>query len=266
MATHRTPRETLTILQGWAKENPNRTRDVLPIEIRVLSDTQEGEEAPATVAGGLVPTPLEPPGPVSLVLWKTDPEFRAATPQVRRALLREAILLVTEKAEAELRGVKWSRKKVLEQLAAQQTAAVSPPMSTPELDRGLAHMYSYQKLIVDEAGKRVHFCPPDPRTWSTEFPVWAATAGSRAVLHRVGEEPVSEGLAVWLGEREREGWKIEWPEAEGTLEALKERLTRRGVGVGSRIEKPKKAEYALAVGRAESLEHLGTFTAVAGKP
>jgi hypothetical protein len=251
-----TVKATLKQLSSWIQENPNRTREVPPIEIRVISDTQEGEEAPATIAGGLVPTPLEPPGPVSHVLWMTDPEFRAATAQVRRSILRESIILVTERADKELRGVKWQRKKVIEQLAAQQTAAVSPPMQTLELDRGLAHLYNYQKLIVDEAGKKVQFVPADPRTWSREFPVWATTTGSRAVLHRAGESSIAAGLAQWLEGREGEGWKIEWPEAEGTLEEIRERISKRGTGLPPRIEKPKKADWALALGRAETLSHL----------
>ena len=251
--------QTIKQLQTWIQENPNRTREVPPIEIRVISDTQEGEEAPATIAGGLVPTPLEPPGPVSHVLWMTDPEFRAGTAQVRRSILREAILLATERADAELRGVKWQRKKVIEQLAAQQTAAVSPPMETAELDRALAHLYGYQKLIVDEAGKKVKFVPADPRTWSAEFPIWGATTGSRAVLHRVGETSVGNGIAKWLGDREKDGWKIDWPEAEGTLEDVKGKLTQRGLGLPPRLEKPKKADWALALGRAESISHLATI-------
>ena len=253
---------TLKTIQTWVKENPNRTREVPPIEIRTISDTQEGEEAPATIAGGLVPTPLEPPGPVSLVLWKTDPEFRAGTTQVRKTILREAILLVTERADAELRGVKWQRKKVIEQLAAQQTAAVSPPMDTPELDRALCHMYNYQKVIVDEAGKKVKFVPADPRTWSAEYPIWAGTTGSRAILHRTGENSVGVNLAQWVGDRERDGWNVDWPEAEGTLEDIKAKMMQRGLGLGgglSRMEKPKKVDWAAALGRAESISHLLTL-------
>jgi hypothetical protein len=81
---------SMSKIQTWVKENPNRGRTVAPIEIRVCSDTQEGEnEVGPASTGGWVPTPLEPPGPVSLWLWKTDPEFRAATAQVRRTARRE---------------------------------------------------------------------------------------------------------------------------------------------------------------------------------
>lgn len=254
--TSATAAQTLATLQAWVKENPHRTRTVLPIEIRVISDTQEGEDGPASAAGGWVPTPLEPPGPLSLWLWKTNPEFRAAAAPVRRTILRETILTLTERVNQELRGVKWSRKKVQEQIAAQQTAAVSPPMETHELDRAMAHLFGYQKVTVDEANKKVWFYPADPRTWSAELPIWGATAGSRAVLHRCGEESVGKGLGLWLSEREKEGWKIDWPEADGSLEEMKAAMTRQGIGLGPRLEKAKKADYAAAFGRAQAIQRL----------
>jgi len=257
--TKLSPFKMLDNIREWVKENPHRKRTVIPIEIQTISDTQEGEDQPASAAGGLVPTPLEPPGPVSLILWKTNPEFRAATAQVRRTILRETILTLATRIEEELRGVKWSRKKVQEQLATQQTAAVSPPMDTPELDRALAHLYGYQKLVVDEANKKVRFFPPDPRTWSSEFPIWGATAGARAVLHKQGENSVGIGLAQWLSDRENDGWKIDWPEADGKLEDLKAKLSQAGLSTGVKLDKPKKADYALAVGKAETLAHLAAF-------
>lgn len=250
---------TLQKIQTLVKENPHRKREVSPIEIRVDSDTQEGVDAPASAVGGLVPTPLEPPGPVALYLWKTDAEFRGGTSAVRRTILRDKLISIHERVEVELRGVKWSRKKILEQLAAQQTSAVSPPMLTPELDIGLCALFGYQKVDVDEANKKIRFFPADPRTWSKEYPIWGATAGGRAALHRQGEESIGVGLAYWLGERETEGWKIDWPDAEGTLEDIKGKLLQRGVGVGTSIQKPKKADYAAALGRAEALAHLASL-------
>ena len=251
--------DVLKNIQSWANQNPHRKREVCPIEITAVSDTQEGVDAPATLAGGWVPTPLEPPGPVSLYLWKTDPEFRGATPAVRRTILRDALLKITERVELELRGVKWQRKKILEQVAAQQTSAVSPPMDTHELDTGLCALFGYQKVSVDEANKKVRFFPADPRAWSKELPVWGATAGSRAVLHKPGENSVGSGLAIWLGEREREGWKIDWPEADGTLEDIKSKMAQRNAGLGPRLDKPKKADWAAALGRAEAIAALAKF-------
>lgn len=262
--------DTLRTLQQWCTENPNRDRSVLPIELRRVSDTQEGEDGPASGPGGWVPTPLEPPGPVALLLWKTNPEFRAGSAQVRRTILRDTILEITKRVSDELKGIRWSKKKVLEQLAAQQTSAVSPPMDTPELDRALAELYQVQFVLVDEANKKVRFVPEDPRNWSKDSggngdseegrPIIGASHGCRAVFHGPREGRVALGLSAWVEGREAEGWKIFWPEAEGSLEDMKKTMTDRGIGVGRGLDKPKKADYAAALGRAEAIRHLATLS------
>jgi hypothetical protein len=245
-------------LKQYAALNPTRKACVPPIEIRINSDTQEGQDAPATVAGSWIPVLLDPPGPVSLYLWKTDPEFRAGTVHLRRAILRDTILLIHARVDAELRGHKYSRKKILEQLSAQQTAAISPPQDTPELDEALCVLFGYQKVVVDEANRRVLFFPEDPRTWNAEFPTWGASLGTRAALHKSGEASIAGGLTSWLEQRESDGWKIQWPEAEGSLEEIKAKFAQRSLTL--RSEKPKKADYAAALGRAEALSHIRTLS------
>jgi len=63
-------------------------------------------------------------------------------------------------------------------------------------------------------------------------------------------------LSQWVSDRENDKWRIYWPTAEGTFEAIKLKMLELNVGVGPRIEKPKKADYAAALGRAESIQHL----------
>lgn len=251
--------DALRKVQEICKSNPNRALTVDPIEIVRVSDTQEGEDGPASGPGGWVPTPLDPPGPVALLLWKTNPEFRAAGSQVRRTILRDKILELTTRVESELKGIRWGKKKIVEQLAAQQTAAVSPPMDTPELDRAIAELYGVQLVLVDEANKKVRFVPEDPRTWSAESDtrqVWAASHGCRAVFHGPGEGAISKGLGTWVAGQESAGWKVFWPEAEGTLEEMKKTMLEKGIGVGRGVDKPKKADYAVALGRGEAQRRL----------
>lgn len=248
----------LAAIQAVIATNPNKAASVDPIAIRTISDTQEGEDAPTTLCGW-VPTPLEPPGPLSLCLWKTNAEYRAGTLAIRKGILRTEILTLAKRVEAECRGHRWSRKKIQEQLAAQQSADISPPQDTKDLDEALAFLYEVQFVVVDEANKKIRWVPEDPRNWSASRPVWGVTLGSRAVLHRPGEEPVSVGLAGWVSDREsgQPKWRIDWPTADGTLEVLKTSLSNLGAGLGLAAgEKPKKADYAAAVGKAEALRHL----------
>lgn len=249
-------------LYNILKNNPTRFAKVAPIELKTHSDTQENEEVPTTICGW-TPTPLEPPGPVAAILWKTNPEFRAGTAPVRRTILRDTIVALQTRVESELRGRQWSRKKIMEQLAAQQTADASPPQDTRELDAALAHMYQIQIVFVDEANKKIKWVPENPRTWSASIPVWGLSVGSRAIYHLPNESSVGTNLSQWLSNRENDGWHTDYPEAEGTLESIKVALSELNVGVGSRIEKPKKADYAAALGRAQMIRHLlTTFSGV----
>ena len=249
-----------TELRDILLKNPNAKQELPQISIQVCSDTNQTDEIPSTLCGW-VPTPLEPPGPVAAILWKTNPEFRAATLSVRKTILRETILKLQERIEAELRGHRWSRKKIIEQLAAQQSADASPPQNTRELNDALAFLYEIQIVFVDEANKKITWSPEDIRTWSSDKPIWGVSLGSRAVFHRHGEESVSTGLASWVSDREHEAWKIAWPVADGTLEAIKTKLSSLNVGMGTRMEKPKKADYAVVLGKAEGLRALEKLNA-----
>ena len=242
-------------LREILEKNPNSGKTVPPISIQVCSDTNETDEIPSTVCGW-VPTPLEPPGPVAAILWKTNPEFRAGSLSIRKTILRETIIKLQERVERELRGHRWSRKKITEQLVAQQSSDASPPQNTRELNDALAFLYEVQFVFVDEANKKISWSPEDVRAWSTDRPVWALSLGSRAIFHKTGEESVGKQLGSWVSNRELEKWRIQWPIASGTLEDLKGRLN---LGMGLRVEKPKKADYAAAIGRAEAIQTLAKF-------
>lgn len=244
------------ILQG----NRSAAQSLPAISIQVCSDTNETDEIPSTVCGW-IPTPIEPPGPVAAILWKTNPEFRAGTLSVRKTILRETIITLQERVDRELKGHRWSRKKITEQLVAQQSSNASPPQNTRELNDALAFLYQVQFVFVDEANKKISWSPEDVRTWSTERPVWALSLGSRAIFHGPGEESVAKKLSHWMSERELEKWKIHWPTAEGTMETLKLRYSEINMGTTFRIDKPKKADYASAVGRIEAIKSIAKFGA-----
>ena len=243
------------ILKSIMEKNPHQNEKVSPILIRVCSDTNETDSVPSTICGW-VPTPLEPPGPLAAILWKTNPEFRAGSLTVRRTIIRETILKLQVRVEAELKGRRWSRPKINEQLALQQSADISPPQDTKDLNEALAYFYQIQIVFVDEANKKISWVPEDPRTWSASKPVWSFSVGSRAVFHRSGEESVATQLSQWVSDRENEKWRITWPVADGTMEEMKAKVIAMNLSLGSRLEKPKKADYAVVLGRAEAIRHL----------
>jgi hypothetical protein len=248
----------IPLLKELLQVNRTIAQSLPVISIQVCSDTNKTDEIPSTLCGW-IPTPLEPPGPVAAILWKTNPEFRAGSLAIRKSILRETIIHLQQRVDKELKGHRWSRKKITEQLVAQQSSNASPPQNTRELNDALAFLYQIQFIFVDEANKKVSWSPEDVRTWSIERPVWALSLGSRAIFHRAGEESVSKNLGHWISERELEKWKIQWPVAEGTLESLKARSTEINIGTTFRIDKPKKADYANTIGRLEAIRSLTKF-------
>jgi len=82
---------------SWISQNPNKDISVPFIKIQVISDTCESSENPVVGPGGVSVVPLDPPGPVSLYLWHTNPEYRAGNFQTRKIILREFIVSLNAK-------------------------------------------------------------------------------------------------------------------------------------------------------------------------
>ena len=241
-----------TVLQ-WIETNPSKDSCVVPIEIRVESDT--GISEVVNGPGGLVGTPLEPPGPVSFYLWHTDPLYRAGTYTYRKQILRDTLVELATKVETTCKGHRWSRKKILEQLAAQQTSAASPPQDTHELDEALCFIFGFQKIILDDIHKRVLQFPQDLREWTSENPVWTTGLGSRCIYHLPGESSLSHGLGSWLLLRETEGRSIRWPSVDGKADEVKRKCEELGISPRG-VEKPKKDDWCLTLGRSHAIANL----------
>jgi hypothetical protein len=249
-------------IRATLEKNTHKNLSLKPITIRFEAEVQETQSKEGVGPGGLHPVFMDPPGPVAVWAWLTDPMYRGATVQARRVMLREKILELTVKVEEECRGAKWRRPKILEQLAAQQSAATSPPQDTWELDRAMATLFEYQKVLIDEANKTVTFIPDDPRKWSRERPTWVVGIGSRAVFHRGDAHDLGGELSAWLEGRESSGWEVRWPSADGTLEEIKKSLAEAG-GLQPRCEKPKKQDYADVLGRSQAIRLFAGWAQVA---
>ena len=137
-------------ISGWIEQNKNKNVMVPNISIKIYSDTCESETNPLVGPGNLGVVPLNPPGPVSLILWHTDPEYRAGNFLSRKGILRDMIVKVNERFQNELKGRGWNRAKTIEQLQAQESSAISPPQNTPELNKALCHILNFQLIEVDE--------------------------------------------------------------------------------------------------------------------
>lgn len=202
--------------------------------------------------------PLDPAGPVSCMLYLTDPLFAQATRVLRKQMLREQVITLQERTETELKGRRWPRKKIHDLLG--QQCAVHLPERSAVLDDALTELWGCQLLLLDRTRKRVEFMPADPRCWRSDKPIYVAEIDYRWILDPV--ETMS--LLPWLTAKEEEGWTIAWPTAEGKLDDIKAAVLERnltahrspGSDMGAKI---KKEDWASTLGRVQSLEALREF-------
>ena len=169
------------LICSWININPSKEKAIFPITIKIYSDTNENENNPLVGPGEVGVVPLDPPGPLSLYLWHTNPEYRAGNFHTRKILLREFIVSLNIQFDIELKGRSWNRSKVITQLQEQETSAISPPQNTPELNKALCYCKNLQYIEVDEIHKKIYWYPQDIRLWTNEFPVYLASFGCRSI-------------------------------------------------------------------------------------
>ena len=241
-------------ISGWIEQNKNKNVMVPNISIKIYSDTCESETNPLVGPGNLGVVPLNPPGPVSLILWHTDPEYRAGNFLSRKGILRDMIVKVNERFQNELKGRGWNRAKTIEQLQAQESSAISPPQNTPELNKALCHILNFQLIEVDEIHKKMFCYPSDLRQWTKENPIYLVSWGSRSIYVNQPDEEARPFFKKWFFDLERDNYKISWPLAEGTVKELKSKLDDYHLTMS--IEKPKKEDYSILLGRAEAIRYI----------
>jgi len=237
----------------WIQSNDTKNTIVTPISIVVFSDTDETKETPLVGPGNLSTIPLDPPGPVSLYLWHTNPEYRAGNFQTRKIILREMIITLNEKFDTELKGRQWNRKKAIEQLQLQESSAVSPPMTTPDLSKGICYVLGFQYLEVDEVHKKMYWYPNDIRTWSNELPIYLVSHGCRSIYVKKEHEEARPFFKTWLFDLERNNYICVWPITDGTVKEIKEKLESFQLTFDKTLN---KEYHAILLGKAEAIRHI----------
>ena len=246
-------------ISSWIANNKYKDDTVMEIKIKTYSDTCESETNPLVGPGGLGVVPLNPPGPVSLVLWHTNAEYRAGNFMTRKGILREKIVELNERFQNELKGRQWNRVRSIEQLQEQESSAISPPQNTPELNKALCYILNIQICEVDEIHKKMFFYPEDLRTWSADYPIYCASWGSRSIYVKQPSEEARSFFKNWFFDLEEKKYKINYPTTEGTVKDLKEKLNDFHLTIKKENgEKPKKEDYMIILGKAETIRHINT--------
>lgn len=190
-------------------------------------------------------TPLEPPGPLSLLMLRTDAMYGLGSLPLRKQILKEQLMVLHERVDKELVGRRFPRKKIQDLLANQ--ISTQTPTSSALLEDVLCELYQRQKVLIDRRNKSIAFSPADPRLWSTEKPVDVGEPENAWLL----QPSKAVFLGTWLRQKEEEGWKISWPTADAKFEDLKSILLQKN---SLPTGKAKKEDLALLLGKLQSLE------------
>jgi len=240
----------------WIAHNPTKDTTVKRICIQTCSDTNDATDTPVVGPGGVGVVPLDPPGPVSLYLWNTNPEYRAGNFLNRKTILRSFLVEINERFDKELKGRAWSKNLVLSQLQEQESAAVSPPQKTFELNKALCYVLGFQYIEIDEIHKKMYVYPEDLRTWSALNPVYLASYGCRSIYTKNHLEEARTFFKTWFFNLEASGYSYTWPTTDGTLKELKEKISQFQLTLNT--AKPKKEELSIYLGKAESIRHINS--------
>ena len=237
----------ITRILTWIDQNPNKHH-----QLSAFASNKTIAEEESLHWDSFTKNLLEVPGCLSGLLFALDPLYRNAPVNSKKQILRETILTLEERIHAELVGRKWSRRKLCELVSAE--LAEKPPTLNAALEEALCELYSAQKLMIHHRDRRISFFPEDPRVWKSGRPLLVSDSEN---LYLYEPDP-SFALLPWLQSKEDEGWKLQWPIADGKLEDLKTALEKRGLTARSQNpgEKVKKDDYARTLGRAEAISYL----------
>lgn len=95
-----------------------------------------------------------------------------------------------------------------------------------------------------------------PLLWKKERPVWLVDSHGRWIAIPTDTvQPMMEGMGKWLRSVEEKGWKIEWPESEGSKTEIVEQLTTLGVWTEG-DKKLTKDILAVRLGREKTLRRF----------
>lgn len=219
-------------LFAWLQTNPNRSRNLAPIEVE---KTTAAAEAAGSLENMGLPhitvASLNPSNLLSLFHWIADPLYALALPTVRTAMLRDFATKLQESTD-HLQGTSLARKRrrVHDWIGAIAGGALVKDDEWLECYGALATLQGRQLILVKrqttEDGEdvlggtglqgEIHFAT-NPANWDSRLPVWIADYRGRWISETAATEV---NFGQWLGAIEGMGWIVEWPEADGTKESI----------------------------------------------
>lgn len=240
-------------------KNPHKSK--VPDVITMPGDNHQAPQEESTeLHYGVQWGRLQPPGPLSLWFWTTDVEYRGGTEASRRTMLMEKTVELQERVQ-DGEGAfsrKWSKTKICEAIG--HTAEFAEEENFELLETALYQLCKVQIVRMNENEKKLLFVPNDLRLWNSDYPILWTRERYRSAGETQQKEFTLSQLGAWISKREDEGWKLEWPVADGKLETLKTAWDALNIGNPHRgpgqTGRYLKEEYAKALGKHQAIHWL----------
>lgn len=281
-------------LIAFSQHNPHRSRRLSPIEVgkkqgwgREETKEQDGEKSVWGWKGYTVQD-VEPSGLLSMVVCMEDPHaYALSTPSIRSQQVIDVCTRLQERTDELKNGPLMRKRKRIYELFGMlyNGSATLEEKDYKDLFLALevfqeAHFIrlhrSVQDKMVEEDGEKgrererggeqglqeTHtiFFSSSPLFWKRDRPIWLVDAHGRwmAIPTDTGR-PMAEELGEWLQEVEKKGWKVEWPEVDGTKTVIVEQLMALGVWK-EEDKKHTKDVLAKRLGREKTLRLFPSAT------
>lgn len=247
----------------FSKQNPHRSRKLSPIGISSVGIQTDAKGAGAgsekgsgpSMAGlgldGYTLVDLQPAGLLSMMICIEDPHaYYLSTPSVRSQQISECCTRLQQRAD-ELKNSPLSRKRkrIYELLG----SVFNESTLLEEKDyNDLFHAMEYleevyfirmnraiqQEMESDQKDQiNTLSFSSSPLLWKRDRPLWMVDAHCRWIAIPTDTlKSLHERMGDWILGLSEKGWKIEWPEIEGSKTELMEQL----MALGSWQETDKK--------------------------
>jgi hypothetical protein len=236
-------------VRSWLHTNPNGTQTLSSF----TPATHTIQTRETTDADGFIRVPVVPTTPLSAILLAQDYVYQGSTESARRTMIRDETTDLQEKAILMLKGRQWPVRRTAEGIA----SAGMEEGRAAWVDLGweaIAALRECQMVIVDEDKKTVRFVPEDVRTWSTDIETLIVVHDCRMLWTK----PVGKtlGLGLWVAQKDADGWTIDYPLVDGTMEELKALAAK---SLEALPAKATKDVLRKRIGRSQAITHLTQF-------
>jgi hypothetical protein len=238
-----------TNVQTWIESNPQSHKTLSPF--KWARDKIEGADE-VKEADGWSRITVSPSTPLSAILLSQDTMYQALPEHARMAVLRDETTELQESCARHLKGRQWPIRRTNEGIT---TCGLTEGRSSDWTDigwRALATLRECQLIVVNQTAQTIRFFPEDVRCWSSSNETIWIDHECRYIWS-YASKPNVKG---WLTTKEQAGWSLQWPEADGTMEELKQAAQKVGDNILGKITKDVLMKR---VGRAQSIHTLSSW-------